>query len=357
MGTDFGGAPAPMEGKGAYNRNSRVQQAGASPAIPLWEKTAAQVVLPPEPQPIVIADYGSSEGHSSFGPMAAAIKALRRRIEPQRPISVVHNDLPSSDFAALFGALASDPDSYLRQDAAIFVSAVGRSFYDRVLPPASVTLGWSAWAVQWLSHAPAPIPDQVMVAFSEDRAVRELYERQSAEDWRIFLTHRAEELRPGGRLVVLMPSIAPDGDFGYRPVLVTMYAAIQQLLREGFISAAELHAMAIPIVARGLADLKRPFAEGRFAGLSLDHVEVFSGPDPIWEDFESSRDGKVYGTRWAAFARASVLPTLASALEGAAGRKAEFLTRVESDMMARLASAPEKFPIPLGLVAMSKDGD
>ena len=355
MGTGFSGAPAPMEGEGAYNRNSRVQQAGASPAIPLWEKTAAHVVLPPEPEAVVIADYGSSEGHSSFGPMRAAIGAIRERTGSQRPISIVHNDLPGSDFAALFEALAGDPDSYLRQDKAVFASAVGRSFYDQVLPPSSVTLGWSTWAVQWLSHAPAPIPDQVMIAFSEDRAVRALYHRQSAEDWRIFLTHRAKELRPGGRLVVLMPAVAPDGDNGYRPILVTMYSALQQLVREGFMSAAELYAMAIPIVGRSLAELEQPFGEGRFAGLSLDHVEVFSGPDPIWEDFERDRDAKAYGARWAAFARASVLPTLAGALEGAPGRKTEFMTRVENDMVARLAMAPEKFPIPLGLVAMSKD--
>jgi hypothetical protein len=289
--------------------------------------------------------------------MTAAITVIRRRTDPGQPISVVHNDLPRSDFAALFEALASDPDSYLRQDRATFPSAVGRSFYDQVLPPASVTLGWSSWAVQWMSRAPAPIPDQVMVAYSADRVVRALYEQQSAEDWRTFLTHRAEELRPGGRLVVLMPAVTPDGDPGYRPVLVTMYAALRQLAGEGFISDAELRAMAIPILGRSLAQLKQPFGGGRFNGLALDHADVFSGPDPIWEDFERDRDAKAYGARWAAFARASVLPTLASGLEGAAGRKIEFMTRVEDGMVARLALAPDKFPIPLGLVAMSKSAD
>ncbi|MGE3872301.1 MAG: hypothetical protein AB7F74_05015 [Parvibaculaceae bacterium] len=357
MGTGFSGAPAPMEGGGTYNRNSRVQQAGASPAIPLWEKAAAQAVLPPAHEAIVIADYGSSQGHSSFGQMAAAISEIRRRTSPDRPISVVHNDLPRSDFTALFEALASDPDSYLRQDRATFPSAVGRSFYDQVLPPASVTLGWSSWAVHWLSRAPAPIPDQVIAALSADGAVRDLYEQQSARDWRTFLTHRAGELRPGGRLVVLMPAMTEDGDAGYRPLLVTMYAALQRLMREGFISDAEFRAMAIPIVGRGLAQLEQPFSEGRFAGLALDHVEVFCGPDPIWEDFERNRDGKAYGAGWAAFSRASVLPTLASGLGGAPDRKTEFMARVESDMAARLAAAPEKFPIPLGVVAMRKNED
>jgi hypothetical protein len=355
MGTNFSLTPAPMEGEGAYNRNSEVQQAGTSPATPLWEKAAAQVVLPPPTEPIVIADYGSSQGHNSFGPMTAAIRAIRQRTQTSRPISVAHIDLPGSDFAALFEALASDPESYLKRDPATFASAVGRSFYDQVLPPASVTLGWSSWAVQWLSRAPAPIPDQLQVAFSADKAVRELYERQSADDWLTFLTKRAHELRPGGRLVVLTMALTEDRDFGYRPILVAMYAALNELVRDGFISETELRAMVIPTVGRSLSDLKCPFAEGRFAGLSLDYADVFSGPDPIWEDFERDRDAKAYGARWAAFSRASVLPTLALALGGAAERKTEFMCRLESGMATRLATAPERFPIPLGLVALRKD--
>lgn len=355
MAPVFSLKPAPMEGAGAYNRNSRVQEAGASPAIALWEETAAQVLLPPASEPIVIADYGSSQGGNSFGPVVAAIDRVRQRIGPGRPISIVHNDLPSSDFSALFEALASDPDSYLRVDAASYPSAVGHSFYEQVLPPASVTLGWSSWAVQWLSRAPAPIPDQLQVAFSADKAVRDLYEQQSAEDWRAFLTHRARELRPGGRLVVLTMALTPQGDFGYRPILMAMYAALEQFVREGFISEAELRNMVIPTVGRSLTQLKHPFSEGRFAGLSIDHAEVFSGPDLIWEDFERDRDAKAYGARWAAFSRASVLPTLALALAGAAERKTEFMSRLENDMTMRLAAAPERFPIPLGLMALSKD--
>jgi hypothetical protein len=351
---DFSLRPAPMEGEGAYNRNSRVQQAGASPALPLLAEAAAQVDLPSAPSPVAIADYGSSQGHSSFGPMTVAIAGIRKRIERDRPISVVHNDLPSSDFNALFQALDSDPDSYLKHDAASFAFAVGGSFYGQVLPAASVTLGWCAWAVQWLSRAPAPIPDQVQVAFSRDAAVRALYERQSAEDWQTFLKHRAEELRPGGRLIVLTMALTDDGDFGYRPLLVAIYAALQQFAGEGFITKAELGAMAIPTVGRSLAQLNQPFADGNFSGLTLDQATVFSGPDPIWEDYERDRDRVAYAARWTAFSRASVFPTLALALGGGADRKAEFMARLESEMTTRLAAAPEKFPIPLGLVALRK---
>jgi hypothetical protein len=346
-----------MAGEGIYNRNSYVQQAGFSPAVPLFERAARQAALPPPSEAIVIADYGASQGHNSFGPMAAAIQALRERTGPDQAISVVYTDLPGSDFSALFQALETDPQSYLHRHPALFASAVGRTFYDQILPSGSVTLGWSSWAVQWLSHAPAPIPDQVQAAYSKDAALRDLYARQAAEDWRSFLRHRGCELRPGGRLVVLTMTLTPDGDFGYRPVLVAMYAALLQLVDEGFLGEAELHQMVIPTVGRSLADLEESFPEGRFAGLAIDPAEIFLARDPIWEDFERDGDAKAFGVLWAAFSRASVLPTLALALKegGTDARTARFLDRVEAGMASRLAAAPEKFAIPLALVALRKE--
>jgi hypothetical protein len=350
-------APAPMEGEGAYNRNSYVQEAGSSLAVPLFEQAARLAVLPAPPETIVIADYGASQGHNSFGPMAVAIRALRERTDRDQAISIVHTDLPGSDFSALFQALATDPQSYLRIDPAIFASAVGRTFYEQILPSASVTLGWCSWAVQWLSRAPAPIPDQVQVAYSADMAVRDQYVRQAAEDWRTFLHHRGRELRPGGRLIILTMALTADGDFGYRPVLEVLYAVLLQLVDEGFLSAAELHKMAIPTVARSLSDLEAPFSDGRFADLVIDHAEVFLGQDPIWNDFERDGDVRAFGARWAAFVRASVLPTLALGLDGGGvgTRASRFLDSVEAEMAARLAAAPEKVAIPLGLVVLRKD--
>jgi hypothetical protein len=288
--------------------------------------------------------------------MAMAIRALRERTAPDQAISIVHTDLPNSDFSALFQALATDPQSYLRIDAATFASAVGRTFYEQILPTAGVTLGWCSWAVQWLSQAPAPIPDHVQVACSADVVVRDQYRQQAAEDWRTFLQHRGRELHAGGRLILVTMALTAAGDFGYRPVLTAMYAALLQLVDEGFLSAAEVHRMAIPTVARSLSDLEAPFAGGRFEDLAIDHAEVFLGQDPIWHAYEHDRDARAFGARWAAFSRASVLPTLARGLDGggADARAAQFLDRLETEMAARLAAAPQKVAIPLGLVGLKK---
>lgn len=347
-----------MEGHGAYNRHSQVQASGSSPAVPMLERAAASVVIPPLPQVLTIADYGSSQGHNSLAPLQAAIKVLRQRVWRERAISVVHTDLPENDFTMLFHTLTTSPESYLKTDAACFASAVGRSFYEQILPPQSVTLGWSSWAVQWLSRAPRQIPDQVQVAYSKNEAARTAFFQQAAEDWRTFLTMRERELCPGGRLAVLTMAADDDGNFGYRGVLDAMYGALVGLVDSGFIRSEELHHMAIPTIGRSRRDLLSPFdANGRYVELRVEEIEVFFSEDHIWRDFEQYGDAQHFGAQWAAFSRASVFPTLACSLAagGTGPRADEFLDRLERDTAARLAEKPEPMLIPLSRILLAKD--
>ena len=349
--------PAAMEGQGRYNRSSQVQAAGLSPAVPMLVRAAREVSLPDGQLPIVIGDYGSSQGHNSLAPMAAAIEVLRERAGPERAISVVHVDTPENDFTALFETLRDDPQSYLKGDAAVFASAVGRSFYEQVLPAATATLGWSSWAVQWLSRAPAVIPDHVQVAASGDAEVREAFHKQAADDWQRFLVARGRELREGGRLVVLTMAADDRGEFGYGALLQAMYASLVEMTHSGFMQEEELRRMVIPTVGRRRADLLAPFGtEGSFAGLRVEEAEVFCGEDHIWADFERDGDARTFGARWAAFSRASVFPTLAEGLQngGDPARSEAFMTRLETMTAARLAERPERMLIPLARVLMAK---
>ena len=149
--------PEPIDSEN-YSVTTRLQAAGLRPAIELFEQAADAVPLPRPPQPIVIADYGASTGHNSLLPISAALPVLRNRLCPEHSVLVVHTDVPDNNFTVLFQTLAEDPDTYLDKDAATFASAVGRSFYSQIIPSNSVHLGWSSWAIQWLSRVPAPTP-------------------------------------------------------------------------------------------------------------------------------------------------------------------------------------------------------
>lgn len=349
--------PAAMEGQGRYNRSSQIQAAGLSPAVPMFERAARVVPLPAGPQPITLADYGSSQGRNSLVPLAAAIKVLRERAGAERAISVFHTDLPENDFTVLFQTLNSDPHSYLRGDDAVFASAVGRSFYEQILPSSSVTLAWSSWAAHWLSRTPAPIPDQVQAIFSNDGPTRAAYARQAAEDWKRFLTFRERELCPGGRLVVLAMAADCGGDLGQRLLVDALYGALVDLVDSDFLRAEELGRLVIPSMARSRAEFLAPFgAEGRFEGLRVEEIEIYRGEDYFWSEFERSRDAQKFAAQWAAFSRASAFPSLAKNLDpGPDARAALFFEHLEAGMATRLAATPEPVLIPLCKMLLVKE--
>ena len=346
-------------GSASYSESSRLQAAGLQAAISLFEHAAEVVPLPTAPQPIVIADYGAATGHNSLLPVSAAIAKLRTRTRSEHAVLVAHTDVAENDFTTLFKTLADDPDSYLRGDAATYASAVGRSFYGQILPSNSVTLGWSSWACQWLSRVPGPIPDHVQVAYCADESVRAAYARQAAEDWHEFVAFRGRELCPEGRLVVLTMAIDDDGEFGFRPLLDAMVSALRTLCSDGLLTEDELQGISIPIVGRSIEDFRAPFMpKGRFEGLTVEHLEVFHADDRFWLQYQADKDAKAFGARWAAFSRASVFPTMAAALdcENTDPRHDEFLDRLEQEVAARMAAAPEQVLIPQAKVVLAKRG-
>jgi hypothetical protein len=83
-----------MEGKGAYNRHARLQAEGIALALPCIERVVETLEFGTADRPIIIADYGSSQGKNSLPPMSLAVRALRRRLGQGRPILVCHIDRP-----------------------------------------------------------------------------------------------------------------------------------------------------------------------------------------------------------------------------------------------------------------------
>jgi hypothetical protein len=65
MSNEHGPAHGVMEGKGAYNRHAALPAGGAALALPLLERAIRDVEIDSGSQPIVIADYGSSQGKNS----------------------------------------------------------------------------------------------------------------------------------------------------------------------------------------------------------------------------------------------------------------------------------------------------
>ncbi len=351
--------PEPVD-SATYTPSSRLQAAGLAQAIAVFERAAEQVPLPTHPQPVVIADYGAGNGHNSLKPLSAAIAVLRRRTRHDHAILVAHTDLPENDFTALFRTLAEDPDSYLHMDTASFASAIGRSFYGQILPSKTVNLGWTAWATQWLRRIPCEVHDHVHAAYSNDGAARAAYAHQADLDWHDFVAFRGRELAPEGRLVVLTQAADEDGRPGFEALLDAIVAALDDRARDGQLSQDELRRMVIPTFARSETDFRAPFApKGRFEGLTIEHLEMFTAEDRFWARFQTDDDAEAFGERWAAFARAALFPSLARALDGGGSdpsdaRAVEFVEQLETAVAERLSSAPQPVRIPLASVVLAK---
>jgi hypothetical protein len=328
-------------------------------ALPLLERAARLISLDPDDRPIVIADYGSSQGKNSLAPMRAAIAVLRARTSPERPIFVYHTDLPANDFSTLFDVLESDPGSYVRGEPNEFPSAIGRSFYRNVLPANHVDLAWSAYAAVWLSQIPTQIPDHFFIPFSTG-AVRAAFDRQAARDWETFLSLRATELRSGGRLVVALPSLADDGSTALTIIMDHANAVLFELVGEGVITAEERGRMTLASCPRRQSDLLAPFAQhGQFQHLVVEHSSTSVVTDPAWADYEQDKDAKALARKRAMFFRAIFVPSLAQALapSGSAEEREAFADRLEAGLRQRIAGDAARIDHLVGMIVLAKQGE
>jgi hypothetical protein len=344
-----------MEGGGSYNLHARIPAGGAILALPFLEQAAKNLTLESAQQPVVVADYGCSQGKNSFAPMRAVIKALRARVGPDRPISVVHIDQPANDFNTLFSVLHSDPERYSVGDSNIFPLAIGRSFYEKVFPLEHVHFGWSSYAAVWLSRIPMRIPGHFMVLGSTGE-VRKGFERQAAEDWKLFLSLRAGELRSGGRLVVVLPALSDNGVSGFEPLLGLANEALAEMVAEGAIGAAERAAMVLGAYPRRRSELLAPFhSDVQFRGLTVEHCELSELPDAAWADYKRDANKDLLATRHARFFRSVFVPSLASAIADE-GKRNLFPDRLEEKLKRCLADRPVALHSFVQTIVLAKQG-
>jgi hypothetical protein len=330
-----------MTGGGEYDRNARVQATAASFAVPMLEAAAGEADLPPAPTAVMIADYGSATGKNSLPVIAAALRVLRTRT-PQ-PVLVAHNDQPGNDFPALFATLAS-PAGYLAVDSAAFACAIGRSFYEPIVPAGSVSLGWSSTAAHWLSRVPAPLAERAWAPTARTPGAA-LFLAQARRDWRRFLDLRAAELRGGGRLVVVIATVDDEGVCGGEHALDGLDEALRAEVASGGISPDEVARVVVPNFFLSRAELEAPFTEPALAGRLrlVEHARAVSA-DPLWDTFEQTGDvSRLVSsfTGWVrAFSQSSLLTALAS--ERSSDERRRLVDRIYAGVAAHVRVEPTR---------------
>lgn len=281
-----------MEGRGYYNAHSELQARSAAEADRMLERALDAVAI--TPGPLTVADFGSSQGHNSMRPMALALDRLTERAGQGRDMMVVHTDLPHCDFTSLFVTLTSAPDSYLKGRDHVFASAIGRSFYERLFPTGSLTLGWSSFALHWLSTLPLALRAHVWPP-SADADEAKALAIVGAGDWRTFLAHRCEELVPGGQLVLVIGARDETGATGLEPMMDVANRVLQSLVGEGLLGADAYGAMTIPARPRTRKELTAPFENGELPALALEELVIAHTPNAAMLRWQETGDDAAFG--------------------------------------------------------------
>lgn len=325
-----------MEGKAFYNRNSEPQRLVGELATPQFLTAARDTALPTS-RPFVIVDYGSSQGANSLGPVSAAIGAVRQRA--QVPIQVHHVDLPSNDFTALFLAVQKSPDSYIGRYPDVYYGAIGRSFYEAVMPPESVNLGWSANAIHWLQTVPCLVIEHIWPHGGNENERRQ-FALAADKDWRRFLDRRAIEMAPGARLLVSGGTYDAAEAPGPEVALDILNDILRDMMSDGALNAAEYVRFVLPTVFRTAEDFRAPFGDSGYVSsrglrlrmLSLEAVDV---PQIMLDKFSGDRDARGYGRALSNFVRAFTAPVLRQQLDSS--RTPEELETIVDTLFNRAA--------------------
>ncbi|MFD3869259.1 hypothetical protein [Streptomyces sp. NPDC058623] len=225
-----------------YGRHSAAQHVGIGIALDMLDRAVAALPLPDDGRALRVADLGCASGGNALEPMARVVAGARDRA-PGIAVAVTHTDIRGNDFNALVETLAT-PDAYTREPG-VFAYAEARSFFSPLFPPGELHLAWSSIAVHWLSYVPRPIPEHVYCSGATG-AVREALRERSAADWRAFLHHRAVELAPGGRLVVVGGAATDDGASGAEGLFGMVVEELRARVREGRLDADRFATMTVP---------------------------------------------------------------------------------------------------------------
>ncbi|KAL6552467.1 hypothetical protein OROHE_007831 [Orobanche hederae] len=264
MDSENGFVMAGGDGKESYTKNSSYQRAVIDSSKSLVQISITehidQLIMTNTSSPsqtFSIADLGCSVGPNTFTAVQNIIETIKLKYsnsisdESTFPEFQVHfSDHALNDFNTLFKSLSPDREYY--------ASGVPGSFYTRLFPRASLHVVHCSSSLQWLSQVPSEITVRNSGAYNkgrihnvgDDEGITNAYSRQFAADLFKFLDARAQELVPGGLVMLVLPA-RPDGVQHSRVLLSIMIGMIGECLmdlaKEGVIDEEKLDGFNVPI--------------------------------------------------------------------------------------------------------------
>ncbi len=245
-----------------------------------------------------LSDMGTADAGTSLAMVGSAIEAVRARA-PAAPISIVYSDQPRNDFNALIANVygLGPFDSYLDKHDNLFPLVSGTTFYKQILPAGTLDIGFSATAMHWLSQKVCNISNHVQAVGAEGEEL-DRFRQQAADDWRRILLHRAAELKPGGKLVLINFGRDDQGRYLGNTGGVNMFDTFNEIwisfLEQQRIERDEYENMTLPQYYNTVDEFSAPLLDSadpvHRAGLRLEHIDTRIVKCPFAESFAEHGD-------------------------------------------------------------------
>lgn len=295
-----------------YNAHSAFQTRVLDSGKPIIADVLKKIILPQSPQPFSMVDYGCSVGNNSIQVIRFIIEEIRKRKQTQEFL-VVHNDLASNDFNQLLKNIYYEhPESYLKlSSVSIWPLFSGVSFYQQILPSASVCFGTSHSAAHWLQEMPVVnFPQGIYFSEAQGETLK-IIQQASANDWQQFLTIRAQEIMPNGYLFVqilgkrLHPENSRIMQISGQKLLQLMAEICEQFILEKKLKQEVYDCFLLPVVARSIEEVMAPLENTALKNYwRCAHVSVDEIPNPYYEGYQKTHDKSVYAREYVGFVRA-----------------------------------------------------
>ena len=307
-----------MRGDGYYDNHSSPQMAAIEAVVPWLEAAVEQMDLTAIGTPVVVADFGCSEGRNAIAAAGKIITAFSAR--DARSIQMVYSDLPTNNFNQLFANLYPAGQAVF-PGTDVFSAAVGGSMFDQLLPSKTVTVATTYNAIGFLNRRPAvPLLDYILPmgpgrprpGVEITPLARQAYSAQAREDLVGFYSARAAEMVPGGKLLIASFGV----DDRYRAcdgLYDVVNDALLDLVASGQLHRESYERLVFPIYFRTAEELVEPVSgpEPSMAEqFRLDRVDSMEVPVPFNQQLEQSGDVPAYAKAFTDFMRAFTEPII-----------------------------------------------
>ncbi|XP_049388166.1 loganic acid O-methyltransferase-like [Solanum stenotomum] len=199
-----------------------------------------------------ITELGCSIGPNTFSAMQHVVEALKEKYKNNIPeFQIFFNDHVTNDFNTLFRSLPIDRSYY--------AFGVPGSFHGRLFPSRSIHFAHCSTSIHWLSKTPKELLDEKSPSWNKglihyigasNIEVMNAYVAQFEKDMEMFFSARAEEIVPGGMMLLISPQLSER-------LLKFFGSILMALVNEGKLDESLVNSFNVPVYFPSIEDMTK----------------------------------------------------------------------------------------------------